>query len=283
MGFGLTDAGLYYKEGDKTAAGITGALSVLPGIGMIVKRIPGIKQLGKEGMEQLGKKVAGKETGTLTKVEKQVMDDIGKNQKMIKTELNKLAKNQKEAVAKFNPKSCVLKSLKKPKLIKENWNSLLENCNIGQSAFKFAGSQPQLFKLMSNEIKKGTLESSKKIEKLLRKKIKELEKTGKTKISKNSKKEILDEVDDLQKQLKKDYSNNTRSWDDFTESPLGEEMVQFNRQIEGFKKSVDKEGMTPDLIKRFNGVRNKFDDVAGERLHKWDELLDNVQRISTNY
>ena len=103
MGFGLGDAALYAKEGDKTSAGISAAFSLLPGIGAIAKKIPGIKQLGKEGMEQLGKKVVGKEAGALTKTEKEVLDGIGKNQKIIQREV--IQSLEQTSANRFNPAS----------------------------------------------------------------------------------------------------------------------------------------------------------------------------------
>tara|TARA_Y100000389_G_scaffold134374_1_gene131827 strand:+ start:302 stop:1342 length:1041 start_codon:yes stop_codon:yes gene_type:complete len=138
MGFGLADAAMYAKEGDRNAAGITAALSILPGVGSIVKKIPGIKTLGKEGMESLAKKVAGKEAGTLTKVEKEVISDISKNSKLVKKEV---AKNlEYNAANRFNPKACALK------IIKENLQFISLNedaCDSGWQMVQLATRSPR--------------------------------------------------------------------------------------------------------------------------------------------
>lgn len=137
MGFGLSDAALYAKEGDRTAAGITAVLSILPGVGSIVKKIPGIKTLGKEGMEALAKKAAGKEAGSLSKLEKEVIEDIGKNSKLVKKEV---AKNlEYNAANRFNPKACALK------MIKENLQFISLNedaCDSGWKMVQLATHDP---------------------------------------------------------------------------------------------------------------------------------------------
>jgi hypothetical protein len=108
MGIGMTDASIYWDEGDKTAAGVSAAFSLLPGIGMITKTIPGIKTLGKEGMETLGKKVLGKSGAPLTKTEQGVMKEIAANPKLIQKGLRQDMEHK--AMKKFDPK-CALKSI----------------------------------------------------------------------------------------------------------------------------------------------------------------------------
>lgn len=148
MGFGLGDAALYAQEGDKTSAGITAAFSILPGIGgAIAKRIPGIKQLGKEGMEQLGKKVVGKEVGTLTKVEKEVLDGISKNPKLIKGSVIK--EMERGAAAKFNPASCAIK-LVGESLIFQVLNE--SACDSGAKMVHLATHNPRVIHSFKEEI-----------------------------------------------------------------------------------------------------------------------------------
>lgn len=89
-GIGALDAALYYKEGDKTSAALVGAFSLLPGVGAIVSKIPGIKQLGTKGMAALAKKISfgGK---NLTKAEIEIANSIKNFQKDVQEELTKLA------------------------------------------------------------------------------------------------------------------------------------------------------------------------------------------------
>jgi hypothetical protein len=56
-GVGLADAALYAKEDDYSTAGLVAAFSLLPGIGAIAKKIPGVKELGKKGMKNLAAKI----------------------------------------------------------------------------------------------------------------------------------------------------------------------------------------------------------------------------------
>ncbi len=76
VGVGMTDATVYAKEGDYATGGLVAALSILPGLGSIVKKIPGVKSLGKEGMINLATKVTSMSKGqkvTLTNTEKTVV------------------------------------------------------------------------------------------------------------------------------------------------------------------------------------------------------------------
>lgn len=56
MAAGLTDAALYYSEGDEEMAGLVGFLTVLPGVPSVVKKFPFVKSWAKGGT----KKIAGK-------------------------------------------------------------------------------------------------------------------------------------------------------------------------------------------------------------------------------
>lgn len=103
-GIGLADASLYYKEGDKTTAGIVGALSMIPFIGPIVNKIPGAKELGVKGMTLLASKMSSGGKG-LTKVELEVVNQIKNNSDLIKN-------NLKNASTKLTPLTQQIKSLK---------------------------------------------------------------------------------------------------------------------------------------------------------------------------
>jgi hypothetical protein len=86
-GIGLYDASLYASEGKSTEAGLVGALSLLPVLGPIVKKIPGIKTLGKEGMSKLASKLSSGKEVVLSGVEKQVAESLSKNKSFINNTL----------------------------------------------------------------------------------------------------------------------------------------------------------------------------------------------------
>ncbi len=78
-GVGMADATLYAKDGDYATAGISAALSLLPGVGAVVKKIPGVKSLGKDGMKKLASKITQQSKGqkvTLTNTEKTVVASL---------------------------------------------------------------------------------------------------------------------------------------------------------------------------------------------------------------
>jgi len=86
-GIGLMDAAQYYKEGDKKTAGLTAMFSILPGVGAVVNKIPGIKQLGTKGLSLLASKL-GKGVTKFTPIEQQVIAGIKTNEQLVKSELN---------------------------------------------------------------------------------------------------------------------------------------------------------------------------------------------------
>ena len=88
-GIGLYDAKLYYDEGDKTAAGLTAAFSMLPFVGSIILKIPGVKELGVKGMALLASKLISKTA--LTKAELEVANSIVKWEPKVQQELMKMA------------------------------------------------------------------------------------------------------------------------------------------------------------------------------------------------
>ena len=87
-GISLLDAGKYYHEGDRLNAGTMAIFAMLPGIGSIVSKIPGVKKLGSYGMAQLGKKLATSKNPILNKLEMAIVKDMSKHSKYIKTEMN---------------------------------------------------------------------------------------------------------------------------------------------------------------------------------------------------
>jgi hypothetical protein len=84
---GLADAHLYYKEGDNQAAGLTAAFSMLPFVGSVVSKIPGVEQLGAKGMAALSSKLSKGQK--LTQLETEIVNSINKIKKFIKSELTK--------------------------------------------------------------------------------------------------------------------------------------------------------------------------------------------------
>ena len=87
-GVGLMDAAQYAKEGDNTSAAIVGSLSMLPFMGPVVAKIPGVKTLGSKGMAALAKKLASKQKN-FTQQEQEVLKGLSQNQSLVKSELRK--------------------------------------------------------------------------------------------------------------------------------------------------------------------------------------------------
>ena len=86
-GAGLTDAKQYYDEGDNVSAGVVGAFSLLPFVGPIVSKIPGVKQLGQKGMAALAAKLA-KGTPITDATELAVINGINSNRSLVQSGLN---------------------------------------------------------------------------------------------------------------------------------------------------------------------------------------------------
>jgi hypothetical protein len=83
----LDDAKKYYDEGDKVSAGVVGAFSLLPYVGPVVSKIPGVKQLGQKGMAALAVKVA-KGTPITDATELAVINGLKTNNELVKSSLN---------------------------------------------------------------------------------------------------------------------------------------------------------------------------------------------------
>ena len=126
-GIGLADAALYYKEGDKNAAGLTAAFSMLPFAGSVIAKIPGVKQLGSKGMAALASKLS-KGVG-LVGEELSMFNSIAKNAELIKKELTLISQ-------KLTPLAENIKKLK-PKYVarygQESYDNLLRDFLSGKS------------------------------------------------------------------------------------------------------------------------------------------------------
>ncbi len=90
-GIGLGDAAVYAKEGKTNEAGVVAIFSLLPGIGAVVNKIPGVKQLGQEGMKALASKILTK--APLNAVEQGVLTGVQANSALIRQEANNVVKN----------------------------------------------------------------------------------------------------------------------------------------------------------------------------------------------
>lgn len=90
-GIATYDASLYYREGKKQEAAVTMILGLLPGIGAVANKIPGIKTLGQKGMNVLADKIA-KGVTKLTPLESEVLNGINLNKNTIIKETDGLLK-----------------------------------------------------------------------------------------------------------------------------------------------------------------------------------------------
>jgi hypothetical protein len=86
-GIGLADAALYYKEGDAKTAGLVAAFSMLPAVGSVVSKIPGVKQLGVKGMASLASRLS-KGAQITNPVEVAVVNGINLNKNLVQNGLN---------------------------------------------------------------------------------------------------------------------------------------------------------------------------------------------------
>ncbi len=103
-GIGLADAGIYAKEGKNGEAGVAAFFALLPAIGSVVSKIPGVKQLGQKGMQALAAKLVTK--APLNAVEQGVLTGINLNKELIKQGTNSVVKNMAaKAVAKVTDKA----------------------------------------------------------------------------------------------------------------------------------------------------------------------------------
>jgi hypothetical protein len=83
IGLELGNAALYVSEGDNYSGGLALAFALIPG-GQLVRRIPAVKKLGRNGLSTLLKKAKNpKLVKTLTKTEKEALEQINKNSKWV--------------------------------------------------------------------------------------------------------------------------------------------------------------------------------------------------------
>lgn len=80
-GIGLLDAGLYYKEGDKTSAGISAFFSILPFVG----KIPGVKDATSAAWKSITSKLSS--GGKLAPAEVELVKQVATNAPSVQTVL----------------------------------------------------------------------------------------------------------------------------------------------------------------------------------------------------
>jgi len=103
-GIGLADAATYAKEGKNAEAGVAAFFALLPAIGSLVTKIPGVKQLGQKGMQALASKLLTK--APLSAVEQGVVTGINLNKELVKQETSNVVKNMaSKVVAKVRDKA----------------------------------------------------------------------------------------------------------------------------------------------------------------------------------
>jgi hypothetical protein len=110
LGLELGNAALYANEGDNYSAGLALSFALIPG-GQLIRRIPSVKKLGRNGLALLLKKAKNpKLVKTLTKTEKESLEQINKNSKWITLTA---AKELSKKIAKVS-----VKKMKLPQLVK---------------------------------------------------------------------------------------------------------------------------------------------------------------------
>jgi hypothetical protein len=98
---GLADASLYYREGDEKTAGMVATFSMLPFVGSVVSKIPGVKELGTKGMALLANKLS-MGGANLTKAELEITNAIKNYTPQIQSELTKMAPKLKGVMKEVN-------------------------------------------------------------------------------------------------------------------------------------------------------------------------------------
>lgn len=88
-GISLYDAKLHYDEGDNISAGVMTVFALLPYVGSVASKIPGVKQLGEKGMAALASKII-KGVPITDSAELAVMQGLNSNSGIVKTAMKYL-------------------------------------------------------------------------------------------------------------------------------------------------------------------------------------------------
>lgn len=106
MGIAGADAALYWKEGDRYTAGFIATLTLIPVVGSLAAKIPGVKQLGAAGIRKLASKMAKIKAGAkpaLSKAEWSIIKNLSKHQREVLAATKQYAK--KKATSKLAKKT----------------------------------------------------------------------------------------------------------------------------------------------------------------------------------
>lgn len=121
-GLGFLDAAQYFDDGDNKTGGMMLMFAMLPGIGSLVSKIPGAKQLGSKAMAELGKKLSLGQKITKP-VEVEVVKNIAKYKSLIEQEMKKVSKDLSIKAASQSVRQNLKKQAVKQRL-KSTRNSL---------------------------------------------------------------------------------------------------------------------------------------------------------------
>lgn len=91
VALGMGESLYLANQGKKEEAGVVAMFSMIPYVGKLVSKIPGVKQLGAKGMIELGKKIANKTP--LSTTEKAVANAVQQQKNVITQELNNHVKS----------------------------------------------------------------------------------------------------------------------------------------------------------------------------------------------
>ena len=108
----LVDAKQYYDENDKKTAGMVAMFSMIPYVGTLITKIPGVKELGVKGMAALASKLG--KSQKLTQAEETIVKSIYTNQKLVQTEV---LKKSQEIAKKTIPQKIKSTAIKTGKVV----------------------------------------------------------------------------------------------------------------------------------------------------------------------
>jgi hypothetical protein len=114
-GLGFLDAAQYFDEGDDKTGGMMLMFALIPGIGSLISKIPGAKQLGSKAMAELAKKLSLGQKIT-DPVEIEIVKNITKFRSLIEQEMKKIGKELSIKAASQSVRQNIKKQAVKQKL-----------------------------------------------------------------------------------------------------------------------------------------------------------------------
>jgi hypothetical protein len=112
---GFLDAAQYFDDGDDKTGGMMLMFAMIPGIGSLVSKIPGAKQLGSKAMAELGKRLSLGQKIT-NPVEVEIVKNIAKFRSLIEQEMKKVGKELSIKAASQSVRKNIKKQAVKQKL-----------------------------------------------------------------------------------------------------------------------------------------------------------------------